>query len=180
MCVFLFFVCVCICVCLQMTQHMAGMNFYGTNSMMGYSQPMGGAAAATTPTSNHMLGSHVWKWCHGAQAWDWTVALGQRTEWTNGGRGVEGCRVYIHTHSQTYTHHLHFCLQTFFVTTWQQWTQLKGQRSSGDMSGVVIDWSHGLGVILHFHMSASRQRGPITALSPSDFLINMTLRSLPV
>ncbi|KAJ8334611.1 hypothetical protein SKAU_G00402500 [Synaphobranchus kaupii] len=42
----------------QMTQHMAGMNFYGTNSMMGYSQPMGGAAA---PGSGHMLGSHVWK-----------------------------------------------------------------------------------------------------------------------
>ncbi|XP_012686966.1 stromal membrane-associated protein 2 isoform X2 [Clupea harengus] len=45
----------------QMTQHMAGVNFYGTNSMMGYGQPMGGAAAATTPTSSHMLGSHVWK-----------------------------------------------------------------------------------------------------------------------
>ncbi|KAG5842363.1 stromal membrane-associated protein 2 isoform X1 [Anguilla rostrata] len=42
----------------QMTQHMAGMNFYGTNSMVGYSQPMGGAAA---PGSSHMLGSHVWK-----------------------------------------------------------------------------------------------------------------------
>ncbi|KAJ8395796.1 hypothetical protein AAFF_G00028430 [Aldrovandia affinis] len=41
----------------QMT-HMAGMNFYGTNSMMGYGQPMGGAAA---PSSTHMLGSHVWK-----------------------------------------------------------------------------------------------------------------------
>ncbi|KAG7457657.1 hypothetical protein MATL_G00229530 [Megalops atlanticus] len=42
----------------QMTQHMAGMNFYGANSMMGYGQPMGGAAA---PGSGHMLGSHVWK-----------------------------------------------------------------------------------------------------------------------
>ncbi|XP_030645404.1 stromal membrane-associated protein 2 [Chanos chanos] len=42
----------------QMTQHMAGMNFYGANSMMGYSQPMGGAA---TPGSSQMLGSHVWK-----------------------------------------------------------------------------------------------------------------------
>ncbi|XP_062384656.1 stromal membrane-associated protein 2 isoform X2 [Sardina pilchardus] len=45
----------------QMTQHMAGMNFYGTNSMMGYSQPMGGASTATTPTSAHMLSSQVWK-----------------------------------------------------------------------------------------------------------------------
>ncbi|XP_041931693.1 stromal membrane-associated protein 2 isoform X2 [Alosa sapidissima] len=44
-----------------MTQHMAGMNFYGTNSMMGYGQPMGGTSAATTPTSAHMLGSQVWK-----------------------------------------------------------------------------------------------------------------------
>ncbi|KAL1255987.1 hypothetical protein QQF64_014048, partial [Cirrhinus molitorella] len=42
----------------QMTQHMAGMNFYGANNMMGYGQPMGGAAA---PGSNPMLGSHVWK-----------------------------------------------------------------------------------------------------------------------
>ncbi|KAJ8273184.1 hypothetical protein GJAV_G00098620 [Gymnothorax javanicus] len=42
----------------QMTQHMAGANFYGTNSMMGYSQPMGGAAA---PGSGHTVGSHVWK-----------------------------------------------------------------------------------------------------------------------
>ncbi|KAG9355678.1 hypothetical protein JZ751_000516 [Albula glossodonta] len=42
----------------QMTQHMAGMNFYGANSMVGYGQSMGGAAA---PGSGHMLGSHVWK-----------------------------------------------------------------------------------------------------------------------
>ncbi|KAJ8268262.1 hypothetical protein COCON_G00134340 [Conger conger] len=42
----------------QMTQHMAGVNFYGANSMMGYSQPMGGAAA---PGSGHIVGSHVWK-----------------------------------------------------------------------------------------------------------------------
>ncbi|XP_051519532.1 stromal membrane-associated protein 2 isoform X1 [Myxocyprinus asiaticus] len=42
----------------QMTQHMAGMNFYGANNMMGYGQPMDGAAA---PGSNNMLGSHVWK-----------------------------------------------------------------------------------------------------------------------
>ncbi|XP_066530498.1 stromal membrane-associated protein 2 [Hoplias malabaricus] len=41
----------------QVTQHMAGMNFYGTNSMMGYGQPMGGASAPNT----NMLGSHVWK-----------------------------------------------------------------------------------------------------------------------
>lgn len=46
----------------QMTQHVAGMNFYGANNMMGYGQPMGGTSA---PASNHMLGSHVWKWwCH--------------------------------------------------------------------------------------------------------------------
>lgn len=42
----------------QMTNHMAGMNFYGANSMMGYGQPMGGASA---PNTNHMLGSQVWK-----------------------------------------------------------------------------------------------------------------------
>ncbi|XP_052440749.1 stromal membrane-associated protein 2 isoform X2 [Carassius gibelio] len=42
----------------QMTQHMAGINFYGASNMMGYGQPMGGAAA---PGSNPMLGSHVWK-----------------------------------------------------------------------------------------------------------------------
>ncbi|XP_029920367.1 stromal membrane-associated protein 2 [Myripristis murdjan] len=42
----------------QMTQHMAGMNFYGTNGMMGYSgQHMGGS---TTPSSAHMA-AHVWK-----------------------------------------------------------------------------------------------------------------------
>ncbi|XP_018615421.1 stromal membrane-associated protein 2 isoform X2 [Scleropages formosus] len=42
----------------QMTQQMAGMNFYGTSSMMGYTQPMGGGAA---PAASHMLGTHVWK-----------------------------------------------------------------------------------------------------------------------
>ncbi|NP_001038260.1 stromal membrane-associated protein 2 [Danio rerio] len=42
----------------QMTQHMAGMNFYGANNVMGYGQSMGGTAA---PGSNQMLGSHVWK-----------------------------------------------------------------------------------------------------------------------
>ncbi|XP_023687848.1 stromal membrane-associated protein 2 [Paramormyrops kingsleyae] len=42
----------------QMTQHMAGMNLYGANGMMGYSQPMGGGAV---PGSSHMLGTHVWK-----------------------------------------------------------------------------------------------------------------------
>ncbi|XP_071775364.2 stromal membrane-associated protein 2 isoform X2 [Centroberyx gerrardi] len=42
----------------QVTQHMAGMNFYGSNSMMGYSgQHMGGS---TTPSSTHMA-AHVWK-----------------------------------------------------------------------------------------------------------------------
>ncbi|XP_051728709.1 stromal membrane-associated protein 2 isoform X1 [Ctenopharyngodon idella] len=42
----------------QMTHHMAGMNFYSANNVMGYGQSMGGAAA---PGSNQMLGSHVWK-----------------------------------------------------------------------------------------------------------------------
>ncbi|XP_070702907.1 stromal membrane-associated protein 2 isoform X2 [Pempheris klunzingeri] len=42
----------------QMTQHMAGMNLYNTNGMMGYSsQHMGGS---TTPSSAHMS-AHVWK-----------------------------------------------------------------------------------------------------------------------
>lgn len=48
-----------------MTQHMAGMNFYGANNRMGYGQPMGGTSA---PDSNQMLGSHEWKrWCHNAK-----------------------------------------------------------------------------------------------------------------
>ncbi|MCJ8749637.1 hypothetical protein PDJAM_G00178500 [Pangasius djambal] len=42
----------------QMTHHMAGMNFYGQNRTTGYGQPMGGASA---PSTNQMLGSHVWK-----------------------------------------------------------------------------------------------------------------------
>lgn len=42
----------------QMTQHMAGMNLYNTNGMMGYSsQHMGGSS---TPSSAHMT-AHVWK-----------------------------------------------------------------------------------------------------------------------
>ncbi|KAM3838192.1 stromal membrane-associated protein 2 [Diretmus argenteus] len=42
----------------QVTQHMAGMNFYGPNSIMGYSgQHMGGS---TAPSSTHMA-AHVWK-----------------------------------------------------------------------------------------------------------------------
>ncbi|XP_028284752.1 stromal membrane-associated protein 2 [Parambassis ranga] len=42
----------------QMTQHVAGMNLYNTNGMMGYSsQHMGGS---TTPSSAHMT-AHVWK-----------------------------------------------------------------------------------------------------------------------
>ncbi|XP_062301974.1 stromal membrane-associated protein 2 isoform X1 [Osmerus eperlanus] len=43
----------------QMTQHMAGMNFYRPSGMVGYgTQHMGGA---TTPSSAHTMGSHVWK-----------------------------------------------------------------------------------------------------------------------
>uniref|UniRef100_A0AAY4D8T4 Arf-GAP domain-containing protein n=1 Tax=Denticeps clupeoides TaxID=299321 RepID=A0AAY4D8T4_9TELE len=42
----------------QMTQHMAGMNFYGTTGMMGYGQPTDGA---TPPGGGHSLDSHVWK-----------------------------------------------------------------------------------------------------------------------
>ncbi|XP_034457018.1 stromal membrane-associated protein 2 isoform X3 [Hippoglossus hippoglossus] len=42
----------------QMTQHMAGMNVYNTNDMMGYSsQHMGGS---TTQSSVHMT-AHIWK-----------------------------------------------------------------------------------------------------------------------
>ncbi|XP_055733344.1 stromal membrane-associated protein 2 isoform X1 [Salvelinus fontinalis] len=47
------------CSITQMTQHMAGVNFYGTNGMMGYgSQHIGGPK---TQSSNHMTTSHVWK-----------------------------------------------------------------------------------------------------------------------
>ncbi|TSK28211.1 Stromal membrane-associated protein 2 [Bagarius yarrelli] len=42
----------------QMTQQVAGMNFYGQNQVTGYGQPMGGASASST---NQTLGSHVWK-----------------------------------------------------------------------------------------------------------------------
>uniref|UniRef100_A0A4W5JPK6 Small ArfGAP2 n=1 Tax=Hucho hucho TaxID=62062 RepID=A0A4W5JPK6_9TELE len=43
----------------QMTQQMAGVNFYGTNGMMGYGgKHIGGP---TTQSSNHMRTSHVWK-----------------------------------------------------------------------------------------------------------------------
>ncbi|XP_042151007.1 stromal membrane-associated protein 2-like isoform X1 [Oncorhynchus tshawytscha] len=47
------------CAITQMTQHMAGVNFYGTNAMTGYgSQHNGGPK---TQNSNHMTTSHVWK-----------------------------------------------------------------------------------------------------------------------
>ncbi|XP_062996755.1 stromal membrane-associated protein 2 isoform X2 [Elgaria multicarinata webbii] len=42
----------------QMTQQMAGMNFYGTNGMMGYGQSMGRGG---TQGSNQTLSSQVWK-----------------------------------------------------------------------------------------------------------------------
>ncbi|KAK6327976.1 hypothetical protein J4Q44_G00036220 [Coregonus suidteri] len=43
----------------EMTQHMAGVNFYGTNGMMGYGgQHMGGPMIQS---SNHLMRSHVWK-----------------------------------------------------------------------------------------------------------------------
>uniref|UniRef100_A0A8K9UDW8 Arf-GAP domain-containing protein n=1 Tax=Oncorhynchus mykiss TaxID=8022 RepID=A0A8K9UDW8_ONCMY len=43
----------------QMTQHMAGVNFYGANGMMGYGgQHMEGP---TTQSSTHMMTSHIWK-----------------------------------------------------------------------------------------------------------------------
>nr|XP_013998681.1 unnamed protein product [Salmo salar] len=43
----------------QMTQHMAGVNLYGANGMMGYGgQHMEGP---TTQSSTHMMTSHVWK-----------------------------------------------------------------------------------------------------------------------
>ena len=44
-----------------MTQHMAGMNVYSTNDMMGYSSQHTGAS--TTQSSVHMT-AHVWKWTH--------------------------------------------------------------------------------------------------------------------
>ncbi|KAJ6654322.1 hypothetical protein lerEdw1_007244 [Lerista edwardsae] len=42
----------------QMTQQMAGMNFYGTNGMMGFGQSMGRGGAQGT---NQTLSSQVWK-----------------------------------------------------------------------------------------------------------------------
>ncbi|NXN50345.1 SMAP2 protein, partial [Rynchops niger] len=42
----------------QMTQQMAGMNFYGANGMMGYGQSMGGGGAQG---SNHSLSTQMWK-----------------------------------------------------------------------------------------------------------------------
>ncbi|XP_034977087.1 stromal membrane-associated protein 2 [Zootoca vivipara] len=42
----------------QMTQQMAGMNFYGTNGMVGYGQSMGRGGAQGT---NQTLSSQVWK-----------------------------------------------------------------------------------------------------------------------
>ncbi|XP_008165354.2 stromal membrane-associated protein 2 [Chrysemys picta bellii] len=42
----------------QMTQQMAGMNFYGANGMMGYGQSMGGGSAQGT---NQTLSSQMWK-----------------------------------------------------------------------------------------------------------------------
>ncbi|XP_066494496.1 stromal membrane-associated protein 2 [Tiliqua scincoides] len=42
----------------QMTQQMAGMNFYGTNGMMGYGQSMGRGG---TQGTNQTLSSQVWK-----------------------------------------------------------------------------------------------------------------------
>ncbi|NXM42959.1 SMAP2 protein, partial [Gymnorhina tibicen] len=44
---------------LQMTQQMAGMNFYGASGMMGYGQSMGGGAGAQG--SNPSLSSPLWK-----------------------------------------------------------------------------------------------------------------------
>ncbi|NXK94223.1 SMAP2 protein, partial [Formicarius rufipectus] len=43
----------------QMTQQMAGMNFYGANGMMGYGQAMGGGGAPQG--SNQSLSSPMWK-----------------------------------------------------------------------------------------------------------------------
>ncbi|XP_041871485.1 stromal membrane-associated protein 2 [Corvus kubaryi] len=43
----------------QMTQQMAGMNFYGANGMMGYGQSMGGGGGAQG--SNPSLSSPLWK-----------------------------------------------------------------------------------------------------------------------
>ncbi|KYO48027.1 stromal membrane-associated protein 2 [Alligator mississippiensis] len=42
----------------QMTQQMAGMNFYGANGMMGYGQSMGGGSAQG---SNQTLSTQMWK-----------------------------------------------------------------------------------------------------------------------
>lgn len=42
----------------QMTQHMAGMNVYNTNGMMGYSSQH--MSSSTTPSSAHMT-AHIWK-----------------------------------------------------------------------------------------------------------------------
>uniref|UniRef100_A0A8C8VF09 Small ArfGAP2 n=1 Tax=Pelusios castaneus TaxID=367368 RepID=A0A8C8VF09_9SAUR len=42
----------------QMTQQMAGMNFYGANGMMGYGQSMNGGNAQGT---NQTLSTHMWK-----------------------------------------------------------------------------------------------------------------------
>ncbi|NWV42831.1 SMAP2 protein, partial [Grantiella picta] len=44
----------------QMTQQMAGMNFYGSNGMMGYGQSMGGGGGGNQG-SNQSLSSPLWK-----------------------------------------------------------------------------------------------------------------------
>ncbi len=52
-----------------MTQHMAGINLYNTNGIMGYSnQHMGGS---TTSASGHMT-AHIWKWSHVSKMWCYT------------------------------------------------------------------------------------------------------------
>lgn len=47
----------------QMTQQMAGMNFYGANAMMGYGQSMGGGGGGGggSQGSNPSLSSPLWK-----------------------------------------------------------------------------------------------------------------------
>ncbi|XP_072890808.1 stromal membrane-associated protein 2-like [Hemitrygon akajei] len=45
----------------QMTQHMAGMNFYGANGMVNYGQSPVSMGAGTAPAASQSLGTQIWK-----------------------------------------------------------------------------------------------------------------------
>ncbi|KAG2461179.1 SMAP2 protein, partial [Polypterus senegalus] len=75
----------------QVTQQMAGINFYGTGNVMGYSQPMGGGTAQGT---NQVLGVKISRRCNSSNSEAYIVMVFQKVN-CNGEDMLSFCNLKI-------------------------------------------------------------------------------------